>query len=122
MQQRWDPQAGAPIAPIPDEINNQPFQKGSVSFAGSGMNSRCCHVFIALEPGGCMLGDAPHETVIGKVEEEEGGMSVLDQLVRNREECELGNLLDLQGSLLREGNGVLEDYDGIDQILSCGRI
>lgn len=121
MQRRWDPQAGAPVAPIPDEPNQQPFQAGSVSFAGSGVNSRSCHVFIALEPGGTMLGDAPHETVLGNVEHEDGGMLVLDQLVQNREDCDMGNLLDLQGSLSREGNTALDAYSGIDQIVACGR-
>ena len=121
MQSRWDPQAGAPVAPIPDEPNLQPFQAGSVSFAGNGVNSRSCHVFIALEPGGSMLGNAPHETVLGNVEDEDGGMLVLDQLVRNRQDCDLGNLLDIQATLTREGNAALDAYSGIDQIVNCGR-
>jgi peptidyl-prolyl cis-trans isomerase A (cyclophilin A) len=120
-QSQWDPQAGAPVAPIPDEPNRQKFQAGSVSFAGNGVNARSCHIFIALEPGATYLGDALHETVLGNVEHEDGGMLVLEQLVRNREEQDYGNLLDLQGALIREGNSALDDYPGVDRIITCGR-
>jgi cyclophilin family peptidyl-prolyl cis-trans isomerase len=120
-QSQWDPRVGAPIAPIPDEPNRQQFKAGSVSFAGSGVNARSCHVFIALEPFGITLGDAPHEAVLGNIEEEDGGMFVLDQLVRNREDQGHGELLHVQGALSKEGSAALDEYPGIDQILSCGR-
>lgn len=122
MQARWDPNAGAPVAPLPDEPNRQKFQAGSVSFAGSGMDSRSCHVFIALEPFGEELGSAPHETVLGQIEAEDGGMMAVENIVRNREEKSYGNLMDIQGSLVREGNAALEAYPGVDRIIACGRI
>lgn len=118
-QSRWDPKCGAPVAPLPDEPNRQQFRAGSVSFAGSGTDSRSCHFFIALEPGGATLGNAAHETVLGNIEEEDGGLLVLDQLVRNREDQGWGDLLDLQSALLREGNAALEQYPGVDQIIAC---
>jgi peptidyl-prolyl cis-trans isomerase A (cyclophilin A) len=128
-QGQWDPQAGSPVGPIPDEPNRQLFQKGSVSFAGSGVNSRSCHIFIALDESPpdatsetALFGNASHETVLGNVEHEDGGMLVLDQLVRNREELGYGNLLDVQGSLVREGNSALDRYPGVDRIVACGRL
>ncbi len=122
MQARWDPQAGAPVAPLPDEPNRQKFKAGSLSFAGSGIDSRSCHIFIALEPFGAELGTAPHETVIGNIETEDGGMIAVDNIVRNREEKGYGNLLDMQASLGREGNAALDAYPGVDRIIACGRI
>ncbi len=121
-QSQWDPQVGAPVAPLPDEPNRQQFKAGSVSFAGGGVNSRSCHLFIALEPTGTMLGDAPHETVLGNIETEDGGMLVLDQILRNREDQGWGSLLEIQGALSREGNSVLDSYPGVDRIIACGRI
>ena len=121
-QHQWDPQVGAPIAPIPDEPNRQQFRSGSVSFAGSGLNTRSCHIFIALEPGGTMLGEAPHETVLGNIETKDGGMLVLDNIVQNRKDQGWGSLLESQGALLREGNSALDAYPGIDRIMACGRI
>ncbi len=122
MQARWDPEAGAPIAPLPDEPNRQKFKAGSLSFAGSGIDSRSCHIFIALEPFGEELGTAPHETVIGNIETEDGGMIAVDNIVRNREGTNYGNLLDMQASLGREGNAALDAYPGVDRIIACGRI
>lgn len=122
MQARWDPRAGAPIAPLPDEPNRAKFKNGSVSFAGSGVDSRSCSLFIALEPFADNFGEAPHETVIGNVEEEGGGMTVLEQLVRNREERAYGDLLDLQTSLRIQGNEAAAEYPGVDRIIACGRV
>ena len=123
VQSRWDPKAGAPIAPLPDEPNRQKFRAGSVSFAGSGIDSRSCHFCIALEPFGEELGTSPHETVLGNIEVEDGGMFAIESIVRNREDQGYGNLLDMQGSLTREGNSaVLSRYPGVDRILACGRI
>ena len=122
MQSRWDPNLGAPVAPLPDEPNREKFRHGSVSFAGSGLDSRSCHVFIALEPGGTSLGDAPHEAVLGNVEVEDGGMLAVESIVRNREGTDYGDLLDMQSSILREGNSALDNFPGIDRIVACGRL
>lgn len=118
MQSRWDPQAGAPTAPLPDEPNRQLFKAGSVSFAGSGVDSRSCHVFIALGEG---LGGAAHETALGNIEED-GSMIAIEKIVRNREESGYGILLDMQEALLREGNDALVEYQGVDRIIACGRL
>ena len=120
MQAKWDPKIGAPVAPLPDEPNRAAFKAGSVSFAGSGVDSRSCHLFIALEPGARALGKASHETVLGNVEDE--GMLVLEQLVKNREEKDYGNLIDLQSSLAVQGNEAAAEFPGIDRIIACGRI
>ena len=123
MQSRWDPNLGAPVAPLPDEPNRQEFRAGSVSFAGSGFNSRSCHIFIALEPGSATLGSAFHETVIGNVESEDGGMLAVDSIIRNREQSGYGDLLNVQADLLNGGNTALEsNFPGIDRIIACGRI
>jgi peptidyl-prolyl cis-trans isomerase A (cyclophilin A) len=122
MQSRWDPNVGAPVAPLPDEPNRQKFSEGSVSFAGSGFNSRSCHIFIALEPGSDTLGSALHETVLGNVESEDGGMLAVESIVRNREEAKHGDLLDMQEAIIREGNSALDGFPGVDRIMACGRI
>lgn len=121
LQARWDPNYGATGTPlsIPDEPNRQEFGKGSVSFAGNGVNTRSCHVFISLVGG---FGDAPHETVIGNVEELDGGFLVLDNIVKNRMMAGYGELLDAQNALLSYGNTALQDYPFIDRIISCGRL
>jgi len=119
MQSRWDPQVGAPIAPLPDEPNRQHFKAGTVSFAGSGVDSRSCHVFIALGEG---LGGAAHETALGNIEEEDGSMIAIENIVRNREESGYGILLDMQEALIREGNNALHEYQGVDRIIACGRL
>lgn len=122
MQSRWDPNVGAPVAPLPDEPNREQFKAGSVSFAGSGFNSRSCHVFIALEPGGTSLGSALHETVLGNVESEDGGMLAVESIVRNREEAQYGDLLHMQDAIVREGNTAMDAYPKVDRIVACGRI
>mmetsp|Transcript_33453 Transcript_33453/g.77144 ORF Transcript_33453/g.77144 Transcript_33453/m.77144 type:complete len:266 (-) Transcript_33453:530-1327(-) len=122
MHSRWDPNVGAPVPPLPDEPNRQEFSAGSVSFAGSGFDSRSCHIFIALEPGGATLGSASHETVLGSVESEDGGMLAVENIVRNREETQYGDLLGMQQALIREGNSALESYSGIDRFIACGRM
>jgi cyclophilin family peptidyl-prolyl cis-trans isomerase len=119
IQSRWDPRVGAPIAPLPDEPNRQHFKAGSVSFAGSGIDSRSCHIFIALDES---LGGANHETVLGNIEEEDGGMIAIENIVRNREESGHGELLDMQGDLLMMGNDALSEYTGVDRIVACGRL
>lgn len=119
VQSRWDKNLGAPMAPLPDEPNRQAFRTGSVSFAGSGPNSRSCHIFISL---GENLGDAPHEVVLGNVEEEDGGMYVIESIVKRRAESGYGSLLDMQGPLAVEGNVALNQYPQVDRIIACGRM
>jgi len=122
MQSRWDPDVGAPVSPLPDEPNRQEFRAGSVSFAGSGFNSRSCHIFIALEPGATTLGSSMHETVLGDIETDDGGMLAIESIVRNREEAQYGDLLDMQESMIREGNSAMSAFPGVDRISACGRI
>ena len=50
-----------------DEPKRAKFQHGTVSFAGAGKDSRSCHIFIAFAPNGVSLGNAPHETPLGRV-------------------------------------------------------
>ena len=54
-----DPQVHAqwdqPEKRLPDEPNRAPFRRGTLSFAGTGADSRTCHMFIALEPHGRRL-------------------------------------------------------------------
>lgn len=37
---------------FPDELNRAMFEGGTLSYAGAGKDSRCCHFFVALEPNG----------------------------------------------------------------------
>ena len=55
---------------IKDEPNQVPFRAGTLSFAGNGEDSRSCHVFVALEPGGNNVGKAKHETTLGHLDAE----------------------------------------------------
>ena len=49
---KWNPQQ------FDDEPNLKEFKRGTISYAGAGVNSRSCHLFIAFGPGQCQL--APH--------------------------------------------------------------
>ena len=44
-----------------DAQQHIPFSQGTVSFAGSGKDSRSSHIFISLDPHGNSLGHANHE-------------------------------------------------------------
>eukprot|EP00929_Paragymnodinium_shiwhaense_P037702 TRINITY_DN20041_c0_g2_i3.p1 TRINITY_DN20041_c0_g2~~TRINITY_DN20041_c0_g2_i3.p1 ORF type:complete len:239 (+),score=42.94 TRINITY_DN20041_c0_g2_i3:65-718(+) len=101
---------------IEDEPRLRDFEHGTLSFAGSGVNSRSCHMFIALEPNGVRLGMMPHETPIGKVTE---GLEVLDAIVSNFRSSGYGDLTPLQGRLGADGNVALKKYDKLDQISYC---
>ena len=46
-----------------------PFTKGTVSFAGNGVDSRSSHIFISDEPHGSSLGNAHHERPFGRIED-----------------------------------------------------
>merc|ERR1712096_588815 len=83
---------------IPDERQrNMKFKHGTVSFAGTGQkNSRSCHIFIACEPNGSTLGNAPHETPIGQVIV---GIEVLDKLQENYNATGYPENLDIQQKL-----------------------
>ena len=131
MQSKWDPNqqqeqqslASSTPACIPDEPNRATFKHGTLSFAGSGIDSRSCHMFIALEPYGENLGSASHETTLGWVEQQD--LHVLDRLVANAENAGYCNqdMNFLQQRLATEGNNqVASEYPLLDRIMGCQRI
>eukprot|EP00928_Gymnodinium_smaydae_P049101 TRINITY_DN32916_c0_g1_i1.p1 TRINITY_DN32916_c0_g1~~TRINITY_DN32916_c0_g1_i1.p1 ORF type:complete len:345 (+),score=33.48 TRINITY_DN32916_c0_g1_i1:73-1107(+) len=110
MQAKWDPRT------FPDEPKKARFKHGTVSFAGSGLNSRSCHVFIAFQPSGIHLGGAAHETPLGQVT---AGIEVLDTIQRNYQSAGYADLTHLQGDLRRDGNSAVASYPKLDRILRC---
>jgi hypothetical protein len=50
--------------PVQEDIE---FELGTISFAGSGINSRTSHLFISFQQGGGQFGSNPWETPVGRV-------------------------------------------------------
>ena len=116
--QRWDPRLGAPIAPLPDEPNLAPFRAGTFSYAGAGENSRCCHFFVALDPTAARLGEAPHETTLGYVEEPDFFDRVVD-LYRGAGYDETLDAGAFAADLSQVGNEAAAPYPDLVRIASC---
>ena len=108
-QAKWN------AATIKDEPNRVPFRRGTLSFAGAGTDSRSCHLFVALEPNGLQLGNAPHEATLGHVENPE----VFETVASNFEASGYPDLGELQAKLVEGGNDVAAEYPKLDRILSA---
>jgi len=102
------------ISAIPDDPDlGLPFKKGTLSFAGSGPNSRTYHLFIADEPSGVYLGKAFHERPFGQIVDA-GEQAFLDRLYS------YGDLANKQRNLIEFGNSeFLKDYPLLDLIYTC---
>ena len=100
-----------------DEPNVEPFRHGTVSFAGNGKDSRSCHLFVALQPHGSRLGNAPHETTIGQVEMDD--MPVWNTVVSNFAASGYGDTGELQQDLVARGNAAAAAYPKLDRIERC---
>jgi peptidyl-prolyl cis-trans isomerase A (cyclophilin A) len=99
---------------IRDDLQKHiPFLQGTVSFAGSGPDSRSTHVFIALDPHGGALGKAWHERPFGRIDNRRH-----QQIVASME-SRYGDLTFLQGKLMQEGNGAAGQYPLLDRIKRC---
>jgi len=103
-----------------DEPNKVPFKAGTLSFAGNGVDSRSCHLFVALEPNGASLGHAKHETTLGHLDEE--GIATFEQVVANHKAARYGDTGSLQGALVSRGNAAAAKYPKLDKILQCARL
>ena len=99
-----------------DEPKKVGFEHGTVSFAGAGDNSRSCHIFIAMQPGGNNLGSAPHETPLGRIVE---GIQFLDRLASNYVKSGYPDLTELQSKIGQRGNVAAKDYPKLDRIYTC---
>eukprot|EP00746_Dinoflagellata_sp_MGD_P038419 gnl/MRDRNA2_/MRDRNA2_192423_c0_seq1.p1 gnl/MRDRNA2_/MRDRNA2_192423_c0~~gnl/MRDRNA2_/MRDRNA2_192423_c0_seq1.p1 ORF type:complete len:220 (+),score=18.92 gnl/MRDRNA2_/MRDRNA2_192423_c0_seq1:115-774(+) len=97
-----------------------PFKYGTVSFAGAGVDSRSCHIFIAFKPAGLTLGHAPHETPIGQVWA--NSLGVLDKIQANYKASGYGDLTNLQGEIGSLGNSAAANYPRLDRIKTCQRV
>ena len=130
QQRKWDYTLGPNKEklwvnqPLTDEPNREKFRAGSVSFAGSGENSRSCHLFIAMEPRGAeRLGSAPWETTLGFVDEQTTEENVMDRICRRH----TGNGYiyawpdtgSLQGALVDHGNAAAAEFPLLDRIESA---
>ena len=110
VQARWD----SADARIPDDPQQHiPFTAGTVSFAGSGKDSRSCHVFFSLEPHGKGLGAAEHERPFGRIEDP-AHQRVIESFFSG-----YGDLTSLQGAMVRAGNAAAARYPLLDRIERC---
>lgn len=108
VQARWSDNR------IPDDPQqNIPFKRGTVSFAGSGADSRSCHVFISLEPHGQGLGGADHERPFGRIEDP-AQQRVIESFFSG-----YGDLTSIQGEMVRAGNAAAARYPLLDTIERC---
>lgn len=114
-----DPQVQAKFqdSVIEDEPNMEPFREGTLSFAGSGINSRSCHLFVALGPNGPQLGHAPHETTLGHLDKE--GIATFKRVVSNHDAAGYPDTGDLQSALVEQGNEAASEFPELDRIESC---
>ena len=115
-QQRWDARIGG-APPLADEPNRHDFRLGTISFAGSGYDSRSCHIFIALEPYGTNLGKADHEATLGWVDDD--CLDVLERIVANFDASGYPDTGALQDGLVANGNAAAADYPLLDRIEAC---
>ena len=99
-----------------DEPKKVGFEHGTVSYAGSGKDSRSCHIFIAMQPNGRNLGNAPHETPIGRIN---AGIEMLQTLQTNFQSAGYSDLTHLQGQIGARGNAAAEAYPKLDRIQEC---
>lgn len=113
VQKRWDDRR------FPDEPKKATFQHGTVSYAGAGKDSRSCHVFIAFGPNGRSLGNAPHETPLGRVTE---GLETLDRIQQNYKRAGYKDLTSLQGKIRTEGNRAAAGYPLLDRVHHCRHV
>ena len=88
------------------------FDKGLVSFAGNGKNSRSTHIFIADMPNGRTLGKAAHERPFGKIVD---NVDVLDSF----HDHGYGDVTSLQSKLVRFGNSAADDYPKLPRLTKC---
>jgi len=107
LQARWQD------SKIPDEPNRVTFRGGTLSYAGNGVDSRTCHLFVALSPYGAECGKAHHETTIGHVQEVE----VFEKVAANFEASGYPDLGGLQGDIVQRGNEAAAEYPNLDRIL-----
>ena len=113
VQARWEDNR------IKDEPNRATFRAGTVSFAGSGVDSRSCHLFVALSPHGCELGKASHEATLGHVQEVE----LFEKIAANYEANGYPqDLSRLQKDLVAQGNSAADQYPKLDRILRAEMI
>jgi len=104
-------------ATIEDEPNREPFREGTLSFAGGGVNSRSCHLFVALGPNGAQLGHAPHETTLGHLDA--AGIATFKRVVSNHEAAGYPDTGELQGALVEQGNDAAANFPKLDYIKTC---
>eukprot|EP00008_Paramoeba_atlantica_P012491 CAMPEP_0201482260 /NCGR_PEP_ID=MMETSP0151_2-20130828/6546_1 /ASSEMBLY_ACC=CAM_ASM_000257 /TAXON_ID=200890 /ORGANISM="Paramoeba atlantica, Strain 621/1 / CCAP 1560/9" /LENGTH=374 /DNA_ID=CAMNT_0047864881 /DNA_START=23 /DNA_END=1144 /DNA_ORIENTATION=- len=110
-------------SPIDDDPNiGIPFSRGTVSFAGSGVNSRTTQIFITYsDEAGKHLGKVPHETPFGKVI---SGMKYADEFFDGEGEFSMdlkpwGNGPE-QHRIKTEGSSYLEkNYPKLSYIQKC---
>eukprot|EP00930_Biecheleria_cincta_P095186 TRINITY_DN87195_c0_g1_i1.p1 TRINITY_DN87195_c0_g1~~TRINITY_DN87195_c0_g1_i1.p1 ORF type:complete len:222 (+),score=44.08 TRINITY_DN87195_c0_g1_i1:41-667(+) len=102
-----------------DEPNKEPFRAGTLSFAGSGPNTRSCHMFVALEPNGVHLGNAPHETTLGHLDKK--GIKTFEKVVANHKANAYPDTGSLQTDLVEKGNTAAAQYPKLDKIIQCSR-
>ena len=136
QQRKWDYTLGPngekvwATPPLADEPNRAKFRSGSVSFAGSGENTRSCHLFIAMEPyGSKVLGALPHETTIGFVDDGSDkrvgrgdGLEVMDRICRKHKHHGYPDTGSLQGGLIEHGNSAAAEFPELDRIESAEMI
>jgi|EP00326_Haptolina_ericina_P031930 peptidyl-prolyl cis-trans isomerase A (cyclophilin A) len=105
---QWD------SAPLPDEPNRALFRRGTLSYAGSGPDSRTCHMFVSLDSLG-RLGGADHEATLGWVDEAD--LFVIEQIVRNYGMTGYKDTGSLQPALIESGNAAAAEFPGLDYII-----
>jgi len=111
MNEKWQ-------ASIPDDPNKKRhFPKGTISFAGSGPNSRSYNAFFTLTDLTGHLGKSPWETPIGRVVM---GMKVLDSLYMDYGDIPPWGKGPDQNLIIQKGNSYLrKDFPHLDYIKSC---
>ena len=109
VQQRWQD------VKLEDEPNRATFRGGTLSYAGNGVNSRSCHLFVALSPQGCALGKAAHEATIGHVDD----VKVFERVAENFDQSGYPDLGGLQDDLVLRGNEAAAEYPKLDRIVSA---
>ena len=103
-------------------INCAATRQGMLSFAGSGRDSRSCHMFITLAPKGQginpHLGAAYHETAFAMVVYQQP-MGVLDRFYMDYGDRTLGD----QGEFAQKGLVYMHTkWPMLDRILKCARV